>query len=767
MHTTPDSRCAECHDTCRIIARFCPSCGAKMPSAILANKRFAPRIENLPRRASPPKPIAIKRKQAKKRPTVALSPLPIIAPAIEPNNQSSVPSLKPATKAVITAVARAPAAGRRGPKHGREQTEQPIEAWMRRLQELLTKLKTLDHSSSASSSSSPSKSPKKTLSRAQKTFLEHTWASLHTEFDLHFLHEPALAPELRAGCTRLLNHAQLTLSRLAVKELKEEAPGVVVVKVDGALMRFKSRSVPVKPSIPVVATLASMAPLPQRLTTTSAVSEPVPHRHSMFLRRDPMHMYTRAYALLNGARVLVSLYESDATTKTLCVRLYEPQSATTQDLFLSAIDLQRLASPPLYLKRDLPTASVVGLAHWSMWFTTVLRHRLRASVRHHWHIRFPCVYRASTVLYYKGGDMPFRCLLAMHVTIEYHLEVRAYDVCANVLHTTNVPSSHLRSAASPTFCSDVLEPHKWPSLFEALARQLYIEHTTNGYELVFAGLAPRGRVVAKMPPMQVAWAAFLEGEHKRLSRLRGQCAQLAASVALRRATQRAQNDLEARVRHFKSNACTRLQCQWRGYRGRSCFRNVLYDRALTLRVWGAVPSTMLCTQPPFDVFRWFQDPTTLVVHAVPASTLPKASLLLQPRPATLSIACSTRMRTPYDMQRWVASRALLQLRLTRAAVKIQSHIKRLVAQRVYKDIVTAVVFLQYCVRAKARRRPASLRWARRIRGTPVLLRLRILDSGDGLVTVFIPSSCLTAEQAVPQDRLVRGTASIADAIDLF
>ncbi|KDO25984.1 hypothetical protein SPRG_08637 [Saprolegnia parasitica CBS 223.65] len=746
MQATQDSRCPECHDACRIIARFCPSCGAKMPSAILANKRLAPRIEKL--QPPPPKLINGKKKQSKKRPIVALNPLLIAAPAIEPNNQSSVldPPAKPARKDVVAAVARVPAAMRRGVKHDRGKSEHPVEGWMRRLQELLAKLKSVDRSSS----SSPSTSPKKALSRAQKTLLEHTWVSLHTEFDVHFLHEPTLSPDLRAECARLLTHAQTTLSRLAIKEPKEEAPGVVVVKVDGALMRFKSRSVPVKPSISVESALASTVPMPLRPTTMSSVAEPVQPRHTMFLRRDPMHMYTRAYALQSEARVLVSLYESDATTNALRVRIYEPQRATAQDLFLSATDLQRLASPPLYLKRDLPSASVVGLAHWSMWFDTVLRPRLRASVRHHWHIRFPCVYRASSVLYYKGGDRPFRCLLAMHVTIEYHLEVRAFDVCANVLHKTIVPVSHLQTASSSTFPLDVLEPYKWPSLFEALVRQLYIEHTTNGYELVFAGLAPCGRVVATAAPMHTAWATFLDDEHKRLSRLREQCAQLAASVALRRATQRAENDMKARIRLFQSNVCTRIQRHWRGYRGRRRFRNVLYDRALTLCAWGAVPATMLCTQPPFDVFRWFQDPTTLVVHAVPVSTLPKASLLLQPRPSALSIACSTRMRTPYDMHRWVASKALLTLRLTCAAVKIQSHFKRL-----------------YCVRAKARRRPASLRWARRIRGTPVLLRLRVLDSGDGLVSVFVPSTSLLAEQVVPQDRLVRGAASIANAIDLF
>ncbi|OQR91816.1 hypothetical protein ACHHYP_04350 [Achlya hypogyna] len=766
MRVAEDPRCPRCHDVCRVIARFCPSCGAKVPSALLA-KCHAPTIDTILTKPAPKAPV-------KKRRTVpvSLEPLPKAKLKTRSNQSGEAgeacvvagsTTSAPLPEAISAPVAAPPKATPKPVlKRGIEkaQSKHPIHVWMLSLQDLLTKLTnyTLTSPTQAdavrTSRRMSLKLPVKRIKRAKRVALENKLQTLETEFTLRFDDDSgaALSANMSSRCSQLLVHARALLDRLEPMDAASPVEkGVVVVKVEGTTMRFKGRTLRVTPEPPTTA------------------PEPAINLHCA-----NKHMYTRGY-MLHGVYVLLGVYELDSDAVRLA--LYDPQTSIEQTIVLGQTQLARLAPQeyPLYLKRDLPAKCNLSLVHWMTWFNAVLRHRLHPDATGHWHLRFPSVYRKPCTLFYKGGDTLFRCLLAVHVQLDYAVEFDALDVSTGVMYSTLVPHSHMQLAASRDFAQHVLDVYRWTPLFEGLVRQLYMERTTRGYELVFAGMPPRGRIVHGAAPHDAEWAAFLEDERAHLMSLRAQCAQLAASSALRQAHQRADDLYKLRVLQLQTAACGRIQRHWRGYRGRRHFQNRAFDRALAFSAWGLLPRCTVWTTSPYDAFRWYQDPDTLVVHAIPASTLAWAPLVLRPRPSTLALVCGARIRTPFDVLHRVAPRALVQLRMARAAVKIQSHIKRLVAQRCYKDIVTAVVFLQYCVRS--RRREASRRtvWrcARRIRGTLVLILLRAPVDADALVvTVFHPTAAVGSSQVVPKAAVgdstgMRALHVIAAATDLF
>ncbi|RHY08231.1 hypothetical protein DYB36_001188 [Aphanomyces astaci] len=301
----------------------------------------------------------------------------------------------------------------------------------------------------------------------------------------------------------------------------------------------------------------------------------------------------------------------------------------------------------------------------------------------------------------------------------------------------------------------------WGSgLLASLVRQLWLEYTTKGFELLVAGQTPVGRVLPH-PLLKMSdadWLVFLHLERERLAIVRSDCVRLAASVALRKHTCRQEQEQKRRIDRRRHHAATTVQRVFRGYVGRIKFHQVVYDDALAHRTLGAMPGTPLTSRRRSDLARrgWFQDPRTLMAFGF-SSSHPVAA-----------VQCPHWIVTHHDMHRHVLNDSHRLIRQAIAAQCIQSHVRRWLAHRSYRTLYRGVVSFQFQVRSALRRRyrrlhrathGLSFAFARRIRHTWLLLRIRLRpphhDEIDWVVelTGLHPDSGVAASQRIPMARL--------------
>ncbi|RQM24528.1 hypothetical protein B5M09_001385 [Aphanomyces astaci] len=301
----------------------------------------------------------------------------------------------------------------------------------------------------------------------------------------------------------------------------------------------------------------------------------------------------------------------------------------------------------------------------------------------------------------------------------------------------------------------------WGSgLLASLVRQLWLEYTTKGFELLVAGQTPVGRVLPH-PLLKMSdadWLVFLHLERERLAIVRSDCVRLAASVALRKHTCRQEQEQKRRIDRRRHHAATTVQRVFRGYVGRIKFHQVVYDDALAHRTLGAMPGTPLTSRRRCDLVRrgWFQDPRTLMAFGF-SSSHPVAA-----------VQCPHWIVTHHDMHRHVLNDSHRLIRQAIAAQCIQSHVRRWLAHRWYRTLHRGVVSFQFQVRSTLRRRyrrlhrathGLSFAFARRIRHTWLLLRIRLRpphhDEIDWVVelTGLHPDSGVAASQRIPMARL--------------
>ncbi|KAF0689149.1 Aste57867_19421 [Aphanomyces stellatus] len=811
-----------------MISKFCPHCGTKLSSVLLAAKRKLPSLATFTQRESsharPPvdrnvaprkstlhsiktRPSGDKKSTNQVQPSEA--PPMLLSVGSNPDTRehecaSPVPLIKEYASHAHLMNSSSPV-----PSPDDSPIALPdVQEWITHLQKLHAVVITYQPKKPSEKITLPSSmpAPPPALSAAKKLAFERSFATLHN--DLHALH---LEPSSSSIFTRCL--ALWTRARQLLDEIPSAPPVAVVdgadvaIKVRGALIHFKSRRTlhhaDVSPPHPSgTPTLPSKPPSASTNVDTRDYADDPPRRR-WFLHDRPAHLFTRAQVIPGAsARVVLTVEEEDPNLKqddtsnpALAISVYIPETCECRRVVVRVDDLRRMIpaiTAPLYLRHEVRRLSFLLLAscwlqlphncrhagtHWVTWFRHVLpclRWEPDRLV-----VRYPAAFRGVHVLNYRGMRF-FRCLVTIHVLMDFCMQVAAVDVSADATSLcAHVPPALLHLLA-PDYVDRVLERFRWPVLCDLVVHQLWVEYTTHGFELLVAGQAPVGRVLVhpctKMSERE--WTRFLADERVQLARVRADCVRLAASVALRKQTQRQEAALRRRIDQRQAAAATTIQRIFRGYIGRMQYHQAVYDHAHAHHSLGHMPGTK-----PTGV-GWFQDPFTLVAYGV------------YPNAPFLAVRCDRWILTRLDMYRFVLKDMDMHVRRSIAAQCIQTNVRRWRGQRQWHTIYSGVVKLQYEFRSGRRRRyrrderhwhGLSFGFGRRIRNSWLLLRVRLHPHAaehtvDVTVSGLHPVTCVAATQTVSAARLVKNgllddawrtwphaelAARVADATDLF
>ncbi|KAH9145040.1 hypothetical protein AeRB84_011036 [Aphanomyces euteiches] len=554
----------------------------------------------------------------------------------------------------------------------------------------------------------------------------------------------------------------------------------VSVRIEGAVVHFKGRhrAVDTSMSISTASTLtACVAPVAPSVVSVeeqevSVANQPI-RRHFV----HDSHLFTRAYLLGRGFRVILSVSQSSnvqSMSPSLLIQAYCPRNSKTSNFDINIDHLVAMIPQirsRIYLPSELPSSFKHALTHWTSWFTPIVP-CLEWTQEEVLALRYPSVYRACHVMQFKGVQF-FRGLLSMHAWMDFSVQVKFFYVSSLEILETRISVAHLELLL-PNYLAHVLERYRWPDLFGTIQRQLWLEYTTRGFELIVAGQTPRGRPI-EHPAIKLAtseWAVFLRDEHEKLAATYGDCIRLTASVALRK-----------KFNRQVIQAATTIQRVFRGHMGRMAYHQAVYEHAWRLNELGAMPGTRRGRN---NRLGWFQDPHTLVAYG------------FNPQHPAITVACDHWILNWFDMERIVLVHADELIRSNVAAQCIQSYIRRWLRQRFWHLVYRSVVKLQYEFRRALRRQlrrherdkhGISFKFARRIRHSWLLLHVFFQKTNDDdgkdvwriKVAGIHPRTNVATEQIVTKEMLAhhgilsqgetmahRDIATrLVDSIDLF